>query len=695
MKDNATARDTFAALVACTAIFCAAPCVSAVDQALLVNEADGANWPSYGRTFSESHFSPLTQINTTSVEHLGLAWSLDLDVSNSITAPLAMNGVIYLAAGYSVVHAVDAKSGKLLWRYDPHAAQASQKRLRNGWGIRGLALWQDKVYVGTQDGRLLALSAADGKLVWSVQTLLYGNQFISGPPRVFNGKVIIGNGGADSGPVRGYVTAYDAESGRKLWRFFIVPPKPGERDGEVSDEPLERLASKTWTGEWWKYGGGGTVWNAMTYDPEYDRLYIGTGNGAPINRKIRSPGGGDNLFLASVLALDAKTGKYVWHYQTTPGESWDYNSSQDMTLATITLEGKQRKVILHAPKNGFFYVLDRENGKLISAEKLGKVTWAERVDRATGRPVETASASYGSQSVVLYPGIQGVHHWPPQSYSPLTQLVYVPTLEMPGFYGDAAITGNSLAAWQYTPNYSGLMTIDTDVPVNVGKSILKAWDPKTQRAAWQIETPGASNGGTLATAGNLVFQGLADGYLHAYSADKGEDRWKFFCGTAVTGMPITYSVDGQQYLTITAGPLHGSAGAVGSVSAQWGWDPRIHPKRLLTFRLDGDAKLPPTPPPHRAQPLQAPEFKVDKTKAEAGAKEYARCILCHGPAAVAGGITPDLRASAIPLSQEAFANIVRGGALVERGMPRFEELSDTQLDALRHYIRSKVQPVER
>ena len=661
-------------------------------QRALADESDGTNWPSYGRTFSEAHFSPLTHINRTNVDRLGLEWSLGLDVSNSITAPLAMDGVIYLAAGYSIVHAVDATTGNLLWRYDPRAAQAAGNRLRGGWGIRGLALWNGTVYVGTQDGRLLALNAADGKLVWSVDTLIYEGMFISGPPRVFNGKVIIGNGGADFAPVRGYVTAYDAASGRKLWRFFTVPGEPGTRDGEVSDEVLARLARPTWSGEWWRYGGGGTVWNAMTYDPEYDRVYLGTGNGGPWNWKIRSPDGGDNLFLASVVALDADTGNYVWHYQTTPGDAWDYNSSTDITLATVTLDGKPRKVIFHAPKNGFFYVIDRADGKLISAEKLGRVTWAERVDTASGRPVEAPNARYRNGEVLLYPSFQGLHHWPPQSYSPITGLVYVPTLDMPAVYGDKGITRELWSPILFTPSYAGLAVGDADVPADAGKSILKAWDPKTQRAAWQIETAGISNGGTLVTAGNLVFQGLADGYLHAYSADKGEDLWKFFAGTAVTGVPITYSVEGEQYLTITAGPLNGATGGFGAASAQWGWDPRVHPRRLLTFKLDGRARIPPTPPPRKAQPLLAAEFQVDPAKATAGATEFLRCLLCHGPGAVAGGTAPDLRASAIPLSSDAFAAIVRGGMLVERGMPRFEELSDAQLESLRHYIRSKAIP---
>jgi quinohemoprotein ethanol dehydrogenase len=657
-----------------------------IDNRALADDADGTNWPAYGRTYGESHFSPLTQINDKTVSRLGLAWSLDLDVTNSITAPLEVDGVIYLAAGYSIVHAVDAKTGKLLWRYDPKVALAAGVKLRMGWGIRGLAFWKDRVYVATHDGRLLALDASNGRLAWSVQTLLPGSQaFISGPPRVFNGKVIIGNAGGDFVPLRGYVTAYDAADGHQLWRFFVVPGKPGTTDGAASDGVMP-MAAKTWTGEWWTHGGGGAVWNAMTYDPEFNRIYLGTGNGGPMNWKIRSPGGGDNLFVASVVALDADTGHYVWHYQTTPGDAWDYDSATDMTLADLDLDGKPRKVILHAAKNGFFYVLDRRDGRLISADKLGKVTWAERVDLKTGRPVENPNVRYIDTEVVLWPSFEAVHHWLPQSWNPLTGLVYEPTVEMPSPFGDAGVKEKPWNPRLYTPEFSGLTLGTADVPPDAGTSILKAWDPRARKVVWEVKTRGISNGGTLSTAGNLVIQGLADGYLHAYAADSGKDLWSSFAGVAVTGTPITYRVDGRQYVSITSGPLNGSVGAFGSISAQWGWDSRIHPRRLLTFALDATATLPPTPPPTMALVDQEPES--DPVKTARGAYEYARCQLCHGPAGVAGGIAPDLRASSVPKSATAFAAVVRGGGLVAHGMPAFPELDDTQLDALRHYLRT-------
>jgi quinohemoprotein ethanol dehydrogenase len=661
----------------------------AIDNAMLGNEADGTDWPAYGRTFSESRFSPLRQVNDSNVSRLGLAWAMDLDVPNSITAPVEAGGIIYLAAGYSIVHAIRATDGRLLWRYDPKVPEAAGQKLRAGWGIRGLALWKDKVYVGTQDGRLLALAQETGKLVWSAQTLDPANgAFISGAPRAFNGKIVIGNAGGDFSPLRGYVTAYDAESGRQIWRFYVVPGKPGVQDGAASDEIMDR-AAKTWTGEWWQFGGGGNVWNSMTFDPELNRLYLGTGNAEPSNWKIRSPKGGDNLYTASVVAVDADTGRYAWHYQTTPGDAWDYDSATDMTLATLDIQGHPRRVMLHAAKNGFFYVIDRENGRLISAEKLGKVTWAERVDLSTGRPVETPGARYQDKDVLLWPSFQAVHHWTPQSFSPLTGLVYVPTLEMPMPFGDEGVDKTHWQPKLLTPEFAGYTPGGGDVPRDAGKSILKAWDPMTQKEHWSIETPGISEGGTLATAGNLVIQGRADGYLHAYSADHGKDLWSFNAGVAVTGVPITYSANGRQYVSITSGPLNGATAAFGSVSARWGWESRGHARRLLTFTLDGRGRLPPTSAPAFARPLEAPEFAIDPAKVEAGSREYVRCLLCHGTALVAGGNAPDLRASPVLLSAESFAAIVRDGALVSRGMPRFAELSDSQLNSLRHFVRAK------
>lgn len=665
----------------------AATAATLVDNALLSNDADGRDWAAYSRRFDEQRHSPLQQINAQSVRRLGLAWSLDIETPGNVaTAPLEVDGVLYFGVGLSVIHAVDARTGKLLWRYDPEVAQVAGTTLRQAWGIRGIAFWNGRVYSGTQDGRLIAVDARTGKLAWSVMTVAKGDlRYITGAPRVFNGKVVIGHGGADYGPVRGYVTAYDARDGRQLWRFHTVPGNPA--DG-FENEAMA-MAAKTWTGEWWKFGGGGTVWNAMTYDPEFNRIYLGTGNGSPWNQKLRSPGGGDNLFLASIVALDADTGKYAWHYQVNPGETWDYNAAMDMVLTTLTVDGEPRKVLMHAPKNGFFYVIDRTNGRLLSAEKIAKVTWADHIDLATGRPVENPGVRYESGETLIWPGGLGAHNWPPMAYNPGTGLVYIPVHEMPGYYNDKGIDRTSYTNGPGTPTATGVHNITVDAPENAGTSALLAWDPLRQKEAWRVPTPGFWNGGVLTTAGGLVFQGHAGGRFVAYDAKTGKELWSCDMGVGTIAPPITYSVGGKQYVSILAG-WTGSPMLLGSLSAQHGWVGQGHPRRMLTFALDGHAKLPPSPPPMRPVALDDPTFVVDDAKAGRGRALFGvQCAICHGVGAVAGGYAPDLRASGTALSDVALATVVRDGALQARGMPQFPELSDADLESIRHYLRSR------
>jgi quinohemoprotein ethanol dehydrogenase len=670
-----------ASAVTLTSLF-SAQAATEINNAALNNEQDGSNWAAWGRTFSEQRFSPLDQINPQTVSKLGLAWSLELDdVWNVSSQPVAVDGVIYTAVGYSVVHAIDARTGKLLWKYDP---KVSSRKMRMAWGSRGLAFWNGKVYTGVQDGRLFALDAGTGKLVWEVQTTEPGdNRYITGAPRIFNGKVIVGHGGADFGHVRGYVTTYDAETGKQLWRWFVVPGNPA--DG-FENKAME-AAAKTWSGEWWKFGGGGTVWNAMTYDPEFNRIYLGTGNGSPWNAQLRNPGGGDNLYLCSVVALDADTGEYVWHYQTTPNETWDFNSTMDMISATIEIEGKPRKVLMHAPKNGFFYLLDRETGKLISAEKIGKVTWAERVDMTTGRPVEVRGARYEDGPALTWPGSGGTHNWHPMAFSPDTGYVYIPAREMAGFY-DAE--GRDPRTWEMKRgDVLGLKGFYDDIPKSAGTTSLLAWNPATQKEVWRNPTPGATAGGVIVTHGGLVFQGRADGKFVATDASSGKELWSYFMGVGTQAPPLSYAVDGKQYVTVLAG-WGGATSLLGSLSAQHGWVGRAYPRRMLTFALDGSAQLPPSPPPiAKVEPIDDPAFQVDAALAEKGKHVYIACVICHGSAAVAGGYAPDLRASTVPLSADAFKAIVHGGALESRGMPRFEEFTDADLEALRHFIRER------
>ena len=674
----------FAAFLGAALMGIAAVAETTVDNRLLADERDGANWASYGRTFSENHYSPLGEINDGNVARLGLAWSYDLPPRGStFTAPLAVDGVLYFAVGHSLVHAMDAATGRLLWQYDPQVPEAAGPRLRMAWGSRGIAFWKGRVYTGTQDGRLIALDAKTGAPVWSVQTLEPGSvAYISGPPWVFNGKVAIGFGGADFGPTRGYVTAYDAETGRLVWRFHTVPGNPA--DG-FENEAM-KMAAKTWTGEWWRFGGGGTVWHAMAYDPKFNRLYIGTGNGAPWNQKVRSPGGGDNLFLCSIVALDADSGEYVWHYQVNPGETWDYNAAMDIELADLTIDGEPRPVILHAPKNGFFYVIDRHSGRLLSAEKFAKVTWALRIDPKTGRPVEKPEARFpGRRGVLVFPGPVGAHAVAPMAYSPATRLVYIPTSEQGGVYADPP---GELAAWRPLPNYAinnAIGPADPPIEAPPATSALLAWDPLRQKAVWEVPLSGITNGGATATAGNLVFQGRATGEFVAYAADTGRRLWSFDAQAGIQGQPITYTAAGRQYITVITGWR--STGRPSGATPEWEY--RLQPRRVLTFALDGRAALPP-PGPRTLPFVDDPQFVVDPVKAARGATlARTRCLVCHGIALAAAGAAPDLRRSGVALSLQALTSVVVDGSLLSAGMPRFAELTAQDIEDLQHYIRQR------
>jgi quinohemoprotein ethanol dehydrogenase len=642
-------------------------------------DAAGANWFAKGGTHGETYYSGLDRITSGNIERLGLGWSHDIDPGlTSFSAPLMVDGVLYFAAGQSVVHAVDARSGKLLWKHDPEAYRFAGHKLRAGFGLHDLAYLDGRIFVGTVDGRLIALDARTGRQDWSVQTIDPGSEAYGvGTPRAFDGKVIIGFGGADYGALRGYVTTYDAATGKQLWRFHTVPGDPARG---FENEAMA-MAAKTWNGEWWKHGGGGTVWNAMTYDERFKRVYIGVGNGSPWNQKIRSPGGGDNLFLASIVALDADTGEYQWHYQVNPGETWDYSAAMDIELAELPIDGKLRPVLLHAPKNGFFYVIDRETGKLVSAEKFARnVNWAERIDLRTGRPVENPAARYpGGRPFVVQPGSFGAHNVQTMSFSPRTGLAYIPASENGFPYVDPP----DPRAWQRRAgmvNDGGLGLPPANLKVPPLTSALVAWDVLRQRQAWRIELGAGTNGGTLATAGNLVFQGQGSGQFVAYAADSGKRLWSFDAGNGILGNPISYELDGRQYVTVITGWRGFLPPPV--------WDYRLQRRRVLTFALDGKASLPPSTSAELPF-IDDPSFKPDMSKAIAGLMLYAqRCALCHGFNAAAAGGAPDLRRSAMAADPTTFEAVVRQGRLMAAGMPRFEELTAEELESLQHYIRS-------
>jgi quinohemoprotein ethanol dehydrogenase len=647
----------------------------------------GDDWPDYDGP-GAAHYSPLADINEGNAGRLGLAWHHDIDIGgSSLTAPVAVDGVLYFAAGSSHVHALDAASGKLLWQYDSRSREIAGPELRGAWGSRGIAYAGGLVFTGTMDGRLIALDAKTGKLAWSVQTTTKGDgRYISGAPWVFKDKVVVGHGGADYAPVRGYVTAYDQKTGKQDWRFHTVPGDPSKG----FENKAMAMAAKTWKGEWWKFGGGATVWNAMAYDPKFNRLYIGTGNGAPWNQKIRSPGGGDNLFVCSIIALDADTGEYLWHYQTNPGETWDYNSDMDIELAELDVDGQKRDVIIHAPKNGFFYVIDRRDGKLISAKPIVPVTWASSIDQKSGRPIENPEARFpGGKAAVVYPSPFGAHNIEAMSFNPGTGLTYIPAMDQGRVYVDPA---EPLSAWKYRDGQrinNGIGAPPPDLKPRKPSSFLLAWDPVKQREVWRIPVQGPrGGGGTASTAGGLVLQGRGSGQFTVLAAGSGKQLWTFDAQTAVMAQPITYRAGGKQYIAVIAGSRYPTAQGF---AKEWNYREQVW--RVLAFALDGTDRLPPVTPIDRSFPDDK-AFRIDPALAKAGAAEYSdRCAVCHGANALSGGAAPDLLRSPVPLDEASFASIVREGPLVSRGMPGFAELTDRELSGIAHFLRQRAREV--
>jgi alcohol dehydrogenase (cytochrome c)/quinohemoprotein ethanol dehydrogenase len=664
--------------------------IAQVDAARLrAADREPGNWMSYGRTYDEQRFSPLTAIDAANVSRLGLAWYVDLDTAARAqeSTPLVIDGVMYVTAAWSKVFALDAATGEQLWAYDPQVPGSIGVDLCCDAVNRGVAAWAGRLYLGTLDGRLIALEAATGKPVWEVMTVEPGKRYsITGAPRVVKGNVIIGNGGAELG-VRGYVTAYDAATGKQVWRFHTVPGDPQQ----PFESPALERAAQTWTGEWWKLGGGGTVWDSMAYDPELDLLYIGTGNGSPWNRAIRSPGGGDNLYLSSIVALRPDTGEYVWHYQTTPGETWDFTATQHIILATLTIDGRDRKVLMQAPKNGFFYVIDRTTGELISGEPFTQINWASGVDMKTGRPIENPEARYGEtgKPFLTMPGPGGAHSWQPMSYSPLTRLVYFPVTDMAFPYIPDTDFRRRHLAWNTGVDFNaGSLPQDEAVKAQLKEALkghLTAWDPVTQTERWRVQYDHPWNGGVLSTAGNLVFQGEAMGSFAAFDAESGTKLWATATGTGILAPPITYEVAGEQYVAIEVG----WGGAFGLAAGELARDAHIatNAPRVFAFKLDGRASMPPIPAAPQRE-LDPPADVAAEDTIVAGKMLYhTYCGTCHGDSAVSTRVLPDLRYSPYIRDSGALASVVLGGALESRGMVSFQrELSNEDLEAIRAYV---------
>ncbi len=675
---------------------------SVINASLVVNQTALINpkgeWLNHGRTYKEQRYSPLTDINKNNVNELDLAWSFKFDTARGMEAtPILHDGVLYVSTGWSHVHAIDARSGDELWHYDAKVPKSQLAKTCCGPVNRGVAIWQKdnssplQIFFGSLDGRLIALDAKTGKENWSVQsTPTDGNYSITGAPRIVKDMVIIGNGGGELG-VRGYITAYDVSTGEMRWRFYTVP---GDRNKPQESEALKK-ALPTWSGEeWYKLGGGGgTVWDSIVFDPELDILYIGTGNGSPWNRDLRSPGGGDNLYLSSIVAINPDNGKYIWHYQTTPADNWDYTATQQMILAEIEINNEIRSVIMQAPKNGFFYVLDRKTGELISAEKFGHVTWATHVDMETGKPVESEFADYQENGgSYIWPSPYGAHNWQPMSYSKKTGYIYIPVQTIPAYFSGQKEVSYKVNRWNTGVNLNESRSPASWVAAKASLDALVygelvAWDPIKQERAWSVRHPKPSNGGTLSTAGDLVFQGTWDGAFAAYDALSGDQLWQYQSDSAILAGPITYELDGEQYVAVT----QGSGGVVMLTIGEEIRKNFVNQNRLLVFKR-GDFNLERLTANNTMASLESVKFEHDLDIARVKNGEYLyhnNCASCHGLDAKSNYVVPDLRY----MSEEThdnFATIVLGGSLTHKGMIGFyETLSLDDVGMIHDYLRDE------
>lgn len=675
-----------------------------IDGEFLKAGGNGDDWAFPAYSYGEQRHSPLTQINDKNVSELGIAWFADMpDARGHESTPVEVDGTLYVTGPWSKVFAFEAKTGKPLWQFDPGVDKSRGVKACCDVVNRGVAFWKGKLFVGTIDGRLIALDAKTGGEIWSVQTLdPKSNGTITGFPRVVKDKVIIGNGGSEFG-ARGFVTAYNVDTGKQVWRFYTVPNPKGEPDNAASDKVMKELAYDTWSKEpkkhdWRESGGGGTVWDAIVYDHELDQLYLGVGNGNPWNHGIRSNSEGDNLFLSSIVALDPDTGEYKWHYQETPAESWDYTATQPIILANEKRDGKDVKVLYHAPKNGFFFTLDRTNGKLLSANPfISGITWATGYDLATGRPIENPEARY-EKTGKLYmanPSALGAHNWHPMSYNPATGLVYIPAQQLGGAYmppmapneqGRSSMgfnTGGAIATADVPDDFNMVRAIQA---VTTGQ--LVAFNPKTGKAQWTINYPTPWNGGTMTTAGNLVFQGDAMGKFNAYAADTGKLLYSLDVQSGVLTGASTYLVDGEQYvafMTSKGGAFPLVAGYVSGASQEV---PNI--PRLVVLKLGAKGNLPPLPPAEEWV-WNPPALFGSPELIAAGQSSYQRyCLVCHAPGAVGSGVLPDLRKSGTIADAATFKSIVYDGILAKNGMASFKPvLKQEEVEAIRAYLVSR------
>jgi quinohemoprotein ethanol dehydrogenase len=671
---------------------------------LLGLDREPGEWPTSGRDVGKTHYSPLELINQQNVGKLGFAWQYETNTARGMQAtPVVIDGVMYASGVAGRAYALQAATGQLIWQFEPTVDLRGARSACCDLVNRGVAVWKGKVYVAAFDGVLYALNASDGKVVWQARTIDDTQRAYTstGAPQVAGKVVIIGNAGSEYDS-RGYVTAYDLETGKQAWRFYTVPGDPSK---PFENKALE-MAAKTWQGtDWWKYGGGANVWDSINYDPELNLVYFGTANGAPWNYTARSQKSGDNLFVASIVALNADTGDHAWHYQTTPGERWDYDATPHLMLATLKLAGQDRKVLMQASKNGFFYVIDRKTGELLSADKFVDVTWADGVDMKTGRPIENAKVADYSETkpVLVFPSAVGAHNFNPMSLSAKTGLVYIPAVhggmllaegpkDLPYRPGRSnsrvqVAFAMQLAAPQSLPPVLRPLAdpafLKTQPSIEMSAS-LKAWDPVARKVVWSV--PNASfmdHGGVLSTGGGLVVQGGLDGKLRVYSDSDGKLLKEIEVGTPMIAAPSTYTVDGVQYIAILAGSGGGgwNTWMPGNAAAIKG-----NANRILAFRLDGGVTPVPADLPPVAPIPEPPAQAGTAADAAEGAQLFAaNCASCHNNAP--RGAVPDLRRSPMLGAAASFMSVVRGGALQPRGMPAWDDLLDEkQTEQIRAHL---------
>ena len=682
-----------AVILACTAL--SSHVMSDTDNAvgnvtharLLQAQSDTNDWLTGGRDYRQSYYSPLTDINKRNVRQLGFAWEYDIGPKAIFeSTPIVVDGVMFASGMGGAVYALDAKTGIERWRFEPKLVPTScAGRTTN----RGVAVWQGKVYVVSVDGYLYALDADRGQVVWKVDTIVDRSRGYTstGSPYVANGKIVIGNAGAEC-DARGYVTAYDSATGKQAWRFFIVPgdPKRG------FEHPELEMAAKTWSPDsLWEVGLGGTAWDGMAYDPFLNLLYVGTGNGTPWVRELRSPGGGDNLFLSSILAINPDTGRLIWYYQTTPGDNWDYTATQKLILADLRLHGRKRQVIMQAPKNGFFYVLDRRTGELLSADPYATVTWASGVDLKTGRPKEVAQGDYFKEPKLIFPGTSGAHNWHPMAYNPKAGLVYIPARDWPaaltmpvapfvyrkgqGNVGASFISLESANGTNDAERQRIIASLKAGQPNPEPRFFINAWDPVERRVVWQAETQ--SWNGVMTTAGGLVCYGRKDGQFIFLNATSGTQLHTIGVGQNMASAPMSYKVGSEQYIAVMADDAKATGDGFALESAGQNG-------RILAFKLKGgdvpprivdDAGKGPTPPPI--------ERFGTSDQVKWGHQLYERhCMVCHAE----GGRAPDLTRMDSD-THASFLGIVIEGLRADRGMASFRTiLSKDDAEAIHAYL---------